>query len=224
MERFLRLLVRKYNIRSIPPCVDVIIVVTFIAIFCVIVIPVLGIDSAYFDEGYSAYLAHLTIPQAAYYTSLDVHPPLYYATLHIWQSIFGGSISVLRLMSVLWASISIVFAFLIARRAFGRKTAWIVLPFFTFSPLFIRYSEAARMYTMALAFSLAATYVLVCLYRSSQVKKRRLLWIIYAVLVACGMWTNYFTALVWLSHTVWIIYELYRVKGKLFWKIAPPKG
>ena len=85
------------------------------------------------------------------------------------------------------------------------------------SPLFIRYGSAMRMYTMALAIGLAATYVLMIAVSS----KKRWPWIVYTLLVAAGMWTNYFTALIWISHMAWILYE-YRHQRKIIksWGIA----
>ncbi|MEO5950300.1 MAG: glycosyltransferase family 39 protein [Candidatus Saccharimonadales bacterium] len=209
--------------RSLPAWVDIIILALSIAIFYIIITPMLSSDSTYFDEGYSVYLAHLNIPSAVYYTSLDVHPPLYYIALHFWQMVFDSSIFVLRMMSVVWAAICIALAFFLVRRAFGRIAAWIILPFITFSPLFLRYSETARMYTMALAFCLAATYILVRLQGTVERKKRTVLWIIYGVFVAGGMWTNYFTALIWICHGLWVISERYILRNKEG-KFILPKG
>lgn len=61
-----------------------------------------------------------------------------------------------------------------------------------------------RMYTMALFFVMSATYVLQL---AIQHKKDKKWWGVYASLVAAGMWTNYFTALAWVSHAVWLLYE-----------------
>lgn len=163
----------------------------------------LGGESSYFDEGFTSYLARFTPLEIAHYTALDVHPPLYYIALHYWQQLVGIDVFNLRLFSVLWGVIAIVFAFLLARRAFGHKAAWSVLFFVVLSPLFIRYSEAMRMYTMALAIVAAATHILVLLHDPTT-KRRKLLWATYAVLVSAGMWTNYFTAFVWLAHLIWV--------------------
>ncbi len=224
MRKILSPLQHRWQRIHIPVWCDVLVVGICVVLFCVITLPALGSNSSYFDEGYSAYLAHLTIPQAVYYTSLDVHPPLYYIALHGWTSVFGDTITVLRSLSVFWGCVSIVFAFLIAGRAFGRRTAWTMLPFFVLSPLFIRYSETARMYTMALALGLAATYILIMLRTSRHVRKRVVLWVLYGVIVAAGMWTNYFTALIWLGHAAWLAYEHYVIQKKLPWEIAPVKG
>ena len=173
-------------------------------------------QSSYFDEGFTSYLARFSPLDIAYYTALDVHPPLYYILLHFWQEIVGFNVFLLRSMSIGWGVIAIVFGFLIAFRLFGRRAAYVASFFMIMSPLFIRYSEAMRMYTMALALITIGTYILVRLIPSSQpVKHPRRWWVAYAVVVSAAMWTNYFTALFWAAHLLWLAYE-YRVDRKRF--------
>ncbi len=199
------------------PLVDWAVVLFGIIIFTLAVLPNIVGASAYFDEGYSAFLAKVDLLSMAGYTALDVHPPLYYALLHVWQLIVGDSVAALRLLSVVLGWVAIVFAFLIVRRGFGRRAAWLAVILMALSPLFIRYGASMRMYTMALAIGLAATYVLVIALTS----KRKWPWVVYAILVAAGMWTNYFMALIWVSHLVWLLYEHRRTKDVMkSWRYA----
>lgn len=193
------------------PVIDWLVVIVSAVVFTLLVMPNVLQASAYFDEGYSAYLAKVDLLSMAGYTALDVHPPLYYAALHIWQLLFGGDVATLRMMSVAFGWVAIVFAFLIVRKGFNRNAAWFATVLVALSPLFIRYGASMRMYTMALAIGLAATYVLMIAVTS----KRRWPWVIYAVLVAAGMWTNYFMALIWVTHFVWLYYERHRQKNVL---------
>lgn len=187
------------------------------ALYAAFVLPSLTTASTYFDEGYSAYLARYDFLSIAQYTALDVHPPLYYAILHMWQGVVGGGAVELRLMSLLFGFVTIAFAFLLVRRLFGRKAAWLSVVLLALSPLFVRYGSSMRMYTMALAIVVSATYVLhVAITRGSS----RLWWGMYAVLVAAGMWTNYFTALAWMSHAIWVFYEYRHASIFRSWKLA----
>lgn len=156
-------------------------------------------SSIWFDEAFGAYLVRFDFLEIARYTATDVHPPLYYWVLKLWAELFGTSELAFRSMSMVFGMVVIVFGFLLARRLFGRKAAYASLLLLALSPMLIRYGQEARMYTMAAAIALAATYVLTFAVKS----KRRLPWTIYGVLVALGMWTHYFTALVWLSHWTW---------------------
>jgi mannosyltransferase len=178
-------------------------------------------ESSYFDEGFTSYLARFSPLDIAHYTALDVHPPLYYIVLHYWQQLFGIDVVSLRFMSILWGVIALVFVFLLVRKMFGSRAGYSALVFVILSPLFIRYSEAMRMYTMAIALVTAGTYALILLATNATSHRRRT-WGIYALLVSAGMWTNYFTAFVWLAHFAWIVWEK-RIKKDQFlrdWLIA----
>lgn len=185
-----------------PIAIDIALLGVALALFTAAILPNLS-ASTYFDEGYSAFLAKLDILSMAGYTALDVHPPLYYAALHVWQAVFGWHVESLRFMSVVFGWIALIFGFLLVRRWFSRQAAWLAALLMAISPLFVRYGGTMRMYTMALAIAFAATYVLL---RATHSKSKKW-WIVYAVLVAAGMWTNYFTALVWVTHLLWVLYE-----------------
>ena len=185
------------------PLLDWLAVIAGIVLFMLLVAPNLLGSSAYFDEGYSSYLAKFDPLTIATYTAMDVHPPLYYSLLHFWQGIVGVNIASLRMLSVILAGIAMLFGWLIVRRYFGRSAGFMALLLMALSPLFIRYGTALRMYSLALAIAFAGTYVLL---RAVGSKDRKW-WIIYAILVAAGMWTNYFMALVWVTHLLWLTYE-----------------
>jgi 4-amino-4-deoxy-L-arabinose transferase-like glycosyltransferase len=195
------------------PMVDWVGVFAALGLFTALAWPTMVGASAYFDEGYSAYLARFNPFSTAFYTAFDVHPPLYYVVLHFWQSLVGTDVAASRLLSVVFAWVVVVFAYLIVRRWFNRRSALLAIFLIVLSPLFIRYGTAMRMYTMALAIAFAATYVLL---RATTEKSGRW-WKIYTALVAIGMWTNYFTAFVWVTHALWI-YLYHRHDAQLFKK------
>lgn len=182
------------------PLVDWLGVVAALTAFTALAWPTLVGTSAYFDEGYSAYLARFNPLSASFYTAFDVHPPLYYVVLNLWQSIVGPGVPQLRFLTIIFAWVAVVFVFLIVRRWFGRRAALLAIVLIILSPLFIRYGTAMRMYTMMLATAFGATYVLL---RATTSKDKRW-WRWYTALVTVGMWTNYFMAFVWLAHVAWI--------------------
>lgn len=165
----------------------------------ILTLPTLGKSSIWFDEAFSAYISHFSFWEIAKYTAADVHPPLYYWALKTWEMVFGTSDIAIRSLSVFFAAFAAVFSFLLVRRLFGRRAAAVSLLFLVISPMVIRYSQEARMYMMVAAITMAATYVLTFAINS----RRRRPWIVYAILVAAGMWTHYFTAVVWVAHWAW---------------------
>lgn len=190
--------------------IDLVLVITGLATFAAIVLGNISTWSIWFDEAYSWYIIKFNYAEIAHYTSLDVHPPMYYWALKTWSLLFGTSELALRSLSMVSAMVAIVFGFLLIKKLFGHFAARISILFMVLAPMIVRYSQEARMYTMAMAICTAATYVFVTVLGEKDAKKRRKLWIIYAVLVAVGMWTHYFTALIWIAHWLWRGYVLAR--------------
>lgn len=181
------------------PKTDYIFVGIALAIFLALTFWTISKYTIWFDEAFSAYIIKYNFIEIARYTATDVHPPLFYWLLKIWSSVFGYTEIGLRSMSVFFGLIAALFGFLFVRRQFGRKAALVSLFILVISPLFVRYSQEARMYTLASAIVLSATYVLS---RAVESKSRKL-WVLYGILVSAGMWTHYFTILAWLAHWVW---------------------
>lgn len=173
--------------------------------------------SIWFDEAFSAYITRFDFWQIAVYTAHDVQPPLYYWLLKIWSLVFGSSELALRSLSVVLGGAAVVFAYLLVRRLFNKYAGLLAIFFMVLSPLFIRYSQEARMYMLVVAIALAATYALVVALQTKQ--KKACVW--YGVLVALGMWVHYLTALVWLAHVVWHAFDVWQrgQKWKQFKKV-----
>lgn len=168
-------------------------------------------SSIWFDEAFGVYLTRFDFFEIMKYTAADVHPPLYYIILKIWGSLFGNSEFALRSMSVVFGAVALIFGYLVIKKMFNKQIGWVALLFMSISPMFIRYAQEARMYTMVFAIAMAATYILIL----ALEKKKRWLWVVYGTLLAVGMLTHYFIALIWLVHWIWVGY-LRKDKGGAF--------
>ncbi len=182
-----------------------------LAVFATISLWTITKFSIWFDEAFGAYLIKFNFFDVARYTATDVHPPLYYWLLKIWCMLFGNTELALRSMSVFFGGVAIIFGYLLVRRLFSKQAAAISLLFMVLSPMFIRYSQEARMYTLVAAIALAATYVLTY----AVMSKKKAPWIIYGVLISLGMWTHYFAAIIWLAHWVWRAGAIKKVAPKV---------
>ncbi|MFZ2544691.1 MAG: glycosyltransferase family 39 protein [Candidatus Saccharimonadales bacterium] len=160
-------------------------------------------QNIWFDEAYSVLVAKQPISQLLSLTGVDAHPPFYYLLLKLWGETFGWSELALRSLSAVFASLGVGAMVLLIRRLFSTKTAITVLPFITIGPFWLRYGYEIRMYTLAGFISILATYVLV----KALASKGRKWWIVYALLVALGMYTLYMTAVVWLAHLAWLLMQ-----------------
>lgn len=156
-------------------------------------------QSIWFDEGYSILLAKKGFGELLALTAVDAHPPFYYSLLKIWGIVFGFSEFSLRSLSAVFAAGAVMIALHLTRKLFGMRVAMLSLPFIILAPFLLRYGYEIRMYSLAMFIGVAGTYALVV----ARETKRLLWWIMYAMLVALGMYTLYMTAVIWLAHLVW---------------------
>jgi uncharacterized membrane protein len=163
-------------------------------------------QSVWFDEAYSIFLAKQPVADLIHLTSIDGHPPLYYLLLKAWAMLFGFSELALRSLSVIMMGGVIVVAGLLTKRLFGVRAALLTLPLFVAAPFMLRYGFEIRMYALAALIGIAATYVLVTARQVKNSRQQWLLYSMYAVLVALGVYTLYYTALLWIAHLVWLIW------------------
>lgn len=170
-------------------------------------------QSVWFDEAYSIMLAKQSTAQLLHLTSIDTHPPFYYLLLQGWAGLFGWSELALRSLSVIAMGGAALVGTLLVRRLFGVKAALITLPFIVFAPFLLRYGFEIRMYALASLIGIAATYVLVCAIQSRNSQQQWKLYALYAVLVALGVYTLYYTVILWLAHLVWLVW-MTKCEGK----------
>ena len=170
-------------------------------------------QSIWFDEAYSIVTAKQQTSELLGDVAVDTHPPLYYLLLKAWGETFNWSEFSLRGLSALFYGGSIIFAGALVRRMFGAKPAVMALLFMVLAPMMMRYGFEIRMYAMASFIGIAATYVMVRAYTTPR-KDALQFWILYAVLVALGMYTLYYLAFLWMAHLVWLLFMTWRARRR----------
>ncbi len=117
-------------------------------------------QSLWYDEGFSVYLAQMSLREITARTAADIQPPAYYYLLHAWMTLFGRSEVAVRLLSVVFGVLTVPLAYLLARRmlspAVGVTTALLV----AVSPFHIWYAQETRMYTLVTALGVASSWLL----------------------------------------------------------------
>lgn len=181
-----------------------------LAVFISLTLATITKNSIWFDEAFGIYLVKFDFFDIAKYTASDVHPPMYYWLLKIWQAMFGNTELALRSMSLLFGCLSIITAYLLIVKLFNKNAARISLIILAVSPMIIRYSQEARMYTLVAFIALLATLVLTYAVES----KKKLPWVVYGILVSLGMWVHYFAAIIWIAHWIWRADDVLRLVGK----------
>ena len=138
----------------------------------------------------------------------DVHPPLYFISLRVWEDLFGDSDAAIRLMSALFGVIGVALVFDIGR-ILGTPAIgiWAALLMAVAQPQIIS-SQDARPYTLALAFILAANDAVVRIDQLGLNPRRA---IVLAIALAGACLTHYF---VLPTIAAMSLYLLWRLRGK----------
>jgi 4-amino-4-deoxy-L-arabinose transferase-like glycosyltransferase len=157
------------------------------------------------DEGWSVAHASLNGVDLLTITAADVHPPLFYLVLGLWQQLVGVNLFADRYLAVLTSLPTIPLTFAVARvwtRGAGRcfdgstRLALIAAALMAWLPLAVYYSAVIRMY------ALAPTFLLLCAWAALQMshdvprERRRRIGVIIAFVVgaAGAMYTLYHAA------------------------------
>ncbi len=165
----------------------------------------LGVQSLWYDEGYSVYLAGKSLAQLTWETANDIQPPLYYYLLHFWLRAFGTSEAAVRSLSLLFGVISLPLFYLLARRLFDERTGWLAAGLAALSPLYLWYAQETRMYTLLVALTLASSYLLWLALAETETAARRRLWAGWAVATALALYTHYFAAFILVFQVAYVI-------------------
>ena len=122
----------------------------------------LGAKSLWFDEGYSAWITTLDVPQIIQVIRRDVSPPLYYLCLKGWVSLVGDGEAGLRSMSAVAACLAMGLVSAVAWRITRERLATLgAAAVFGVSVLQIQYAQEARSYGLASLLAALALYGMV---------------------------------------------------------------
>lgn len=156
----------------------------------------IGKSSIWHDEGYTMLMAPLQPSEILTRTALDVHPPLYYLFLHFWLQLFGTSELAARSLSALLMIAVIPISYALVKQFFDRNSAIIAALFVALAPFLVRYSQEARMYGMSAFIASLATWLLV----TARQKNRWTWWAAYGLVIAMGLYTQYYIIFVIAFH------------------------
>ena len=158
----------------------------------------LNAQSFWYDEGTSATVAPRAVSTIVANAAADIHPPLYYLSLHAWAPLGGLTEFGLRFPSVLVGTLTLAFTYRLGRDALDAWTGAAAALLLACAPLPIWYSQEARMYAQATALGAASTALLVRALKRPSAG----LWCVYAVALAAALYSHYFAATIPLAHGV----------------------
>ncbi len=170
----------------------------------------LDYQSIWWDEGHSIAMARHSLEAIPTLPGMDVHPPLYFYTLHLWMDWAGRSEFALRFLSLLFslASVALLYRFGkdIGREMGGLALGLLAATIGALSPLHIAYAQEVRMYAMVTCLGLSSVYAFYRVMRRDD----RTFWLVYVFATAASLYTHYFVLFLiffqnvfWLAVTVW---------------------
>jgi mannosyltransferase len=171
----------------------------------------LDAHSLWFDEALSVLIGRLTLQQVLSGAAGSSHPPGYYLLLHVWQAVgLGGHDWLLRYPSAFASVLSVALAYRVGESLFDGRTGLLAALGMAIAPFQVYYAQEARMYALATALTLGATWCLVVGVRRPRAVAA---WVGYALLAAAGLYTHYFVAWVLLSLHLWLLVFARRFRG-----------
>ena len=170
------------------------------------------VESAFIGEEISAYELlkyqqldpKRTLVQAIHLLGVEdsQHSPLYYVMLRFWVQWFGNSVGTIRSLSA-WISL-LVFPCLywLCQKLFASsQIAWIAIALAAVSPVQVLFAQEAREYSLW-----TVTILLMSAAFLQAIQQKTVLsWGVYAVTVILGLYTFLLSALVMLSHGIYIL-------------------
>ncbi len=129
----------------------------------------LSTKGMWLDETFSVWLANQSVPDMLQWmVKIDQHPPLYYLLLHYWIAHYGDTPYYVRMLSVLFGTITIPIIYLIGKRMSGAVVGSVAAVCMALSPFHIYYAQETRMYTLLTFNAALAIYALVRLLTDSR--------------------------------------------------------
>lgn len=168
----------------------------------------LGAQSLWLDEALSVVFARPSLRDVlTILVTRDLHPPLYYFTLHFWMKFAGQSEFSVRYVSILLGLPVVPATYVFGRSLFRSLDADPTTPpgfeasiavgllggvFTALSPFLVYYAQEARMYSALVTFCVLSS---LALWRYLQTGQRRW-WVAYVGFTTATLYTQYFGGLV----------------------------
>lgn len=146
-------------------------------------------EAVHWDEAYTWQIVTKNdLPGMLKATAADVHPPLYYMLVMAAMRVFGESIFVAKMVSVVGMAATCLLGITLVRKRWSAKAALLFLPAAGLGPQFIYFNVDVRMYSWMIFFVLAAG---LSAYEILQSGKGRW-WVGFTLFSLGGVYTQYF--------------------------------
>lgn len=158
----------------------------------------LGVQSLWYDEGFSVYLSAQPLSVITERTANDIQPPLYYYMLHFWMLAAGKSEFAVRFLSLIFGVLCVPLLAKLALQLFRSPVAAGCAALLGAAlPVLVYYGQETRMYTVLVALCAVAAWCqlkLIAHYTTAGLSQSRtwLLWAGYVLACIAAIYTHYY--------------------------------
>lgn len=145
-------------------------------------------NNVWTDEIFSMNLFRLGFGQIIEETAKDVHPPLYYFLGRIFRLLFGESLQVQKVLTLLPMSLTLVLGAVKVRKYFGDRTSFFFVVLLGCIPCSMAYAVQVRMYSWALLCVTACGLAAWEIYMSDRWRA----WLCLAISAVAAAYLHYF--------------------------------
>jgi Dolichyl-phosphate-mannose-protein mannosyltransferase len=166
-------------------------------------LPTLGAQSFWYDEAFTAvHVFHPSLSATLHaMVRTENSPPLWYLVGWLDVRVLGDGAFALRLPSALAGIATVPVAWAIGRELWGRRAALIAGTLVAVNPLFVWYSQEARVYAL---FVLTSAIAMLCFLRALAVPSGRRL-AAFALAAAIALLTHYFSVFLLAPMALWLL-------------------
>lgn len=137
-------------------------------------------------------------------TSDPQHPPFYYVMLRLWAQVFGDSPTGVRSLSAIISLLIFPSVYWLCLELFKSPiVGWVAMGLIAVSPLQIFFAQEARQYSLWMVAILLSSAALLRALR----QENKLNWAIYSLTLVVGLYTHLFTALVMITHGIYVFVQ-----------------
>ena len=179
----------------------------------------LDAQDIWWDEARNIEVAARPLARIAGSSELDIHPPLYFYSLHLWTSALGTSAFATRLFSAFFALLAAALTSRLARGLapgrIGQTAALLALGLAATSPFLLAEAQETRMYTLTWALLSAGALALWQAVRAHPRRAAWLWWVAFAVLAVASLLAHYAAALILVAWGIWLL--IWALRGPDRW-------
>ncbi len=167
----------------------------------------LGAQELRGDEAFGYFFSLQPLPEivAATLTLREPHPVAAYYLQHFWLQWAGHSEFALRFASAGFGLLAVALLYALGRELLHKRSALLATLLLASAPYAIWHSQDARMYSMSLALTLAATWLMVLWLQRQRWSRQWSVAAAYLLVSWLALHTHYFAVFVLAAHTLFVL-------------------